>query len=128
MNQHDRVVPSVSAVLLSCFDRYTGRPDAIIVPCHVNFDFTTPRIENLTIVWIEIQSGGKEMVYAELQLAAVLAAISRIYGRAYGIVIDVDFTEARLVKFSLGTQYSDGTFHPSVLPKVCCDIMDGIIV
>ena len=73
-----------------------------------------------TIVFVEVESGGKGLELACLQLMTSLLCIAHFTGKGclYGVVITKNFDQARLIKFDRQGCFADGIFHPSQLGKV----------
>ena len=98
------------------------RADYLIVANRmITKDAPMLRILMQTIAFVEIQSGNKTMDEASEQLMLSLKAAAAFTGKGclYGIVIDKNFTEARLIKHEFMTCLKNGIYHPSQLEGIC---------
>lgn len=102
---------------------FASRVDAILLANKALADEKNDAVVNIlehAIAVIEIESGGKGMPNAQIQLLASMRAIAASTGKQhlYGIVIDRCMCKARLLKLFGGCFSADGYFHPSQLGVV----------
>jgi hypothetical protein len=105
----------------------SARVDFLVVPRMVNKQMALVDIFSYTIAFIEVESNGKGLELACLQLLTSLKAISHLIGKRtlFGIVISADFDEAQLIKHDYHGCFTNGTFHPSMLNAVVSIILNG---
>eukprot|EP00808_Paulinella_micropora_P011275 g13282.t1 len=101
----------------------TTRPDFLILPkAYATKNQRLDQVYLQTILFVEVISGEKTEDESLRQLLTTFRAVAAHTGkhaRLYRIVVDRNFTQARLVKYHFYACLSDGTFHPSRLHDVC---------
>jgi hypothetical protein len=103
------------------------RVDYLIVPSdNINKDMPVVDILQYAVVFVEVESSGKGLELAGLQLMTSLLAISHFIGkrRLYGIVVSADLSLAQVIKYDHRGCFTDGSFHPSKLESVVQMILD----